>query len=443
MTKIKDLSLEELYSRKITGVVEKTILEKEDFSKKASLWCEKVCKLKCKNPPVKEMFYTSEVDVLIIQDFNAFDEVKFHKSGAAIELKHKDIIRLIADKTLQNTPTGVDLYKGKPFGEENPFSYSITNLLKCQVQGADIVKGKAPTDTILNKCRPYLLEEIKQRKPKVIISLNTAVTKALGLAKSNYRDCGDIVSYNGIPVVITLHPRILLMLRQNSTGAAWGPDFYSVIEKDFIKASYILKRSLKVPDLDKAIEEAKKQIHIARSIKDVEEFCKILFIHGRSGKILSFDTETTGLDPWAPDAKIILMQFGFRNPTTNIIDVYVFPMWHRNNTWYNAGDAWEFIKPILLNRLIAKVGHNIKFDILYVEVTLGIRIVGRVSDTMLLLHAINSGLQGMYGLKRAVGNWLPDSELQGYEDKLPRLTKKGIEDGIEGNEENIEDGASN
>lgn len=431
MAKINDMSLLELYDRKITSSVEKVILQKEDFSKKAASWCEKVCKLKCKNPPVKEMFYTSEVDVLIIQDFNAFDETKFHRSGAVIEAKHKAIIRLIADKTLQDTPTGKD---------KKPFSYSITNLLKCQLQGEDIVKGKAPTDTILTKCRPYLLEEIRQRKPKVIISLNTAVTKALGLAKSNYRDCGDIVNYNGIPVVITLHPRILLMLRQNSTGAAWGPDFYSVIEKDFVKAALILKGFLKVPDLDKAIEEAKKQIHIARSIKDVEEFCKILFTQGgMKARILSFDTETTGLDPWALDAEIITMQFGFRNTTTNKIDVYVFPMWHRNNTWYNAEDAWGFIKPILLNRHIAKVGHNFKFDILYVEVTLGIRIVGKISDTMLLLHAINSGLQGMYGLKRAVGNWLPDSELQGYEDKLPRLTKKGIEDGITRDSEETEE----
>lgn len=430
MAKLNELSLRELYDRKITSTVEKVIMLKEDFSVRSTNWCQKVCKLNCKNPPVASMFDSSIVDVLIIQDFNAFDEPKFKKSGAAIERKHKAIIQYVASSTLAY------LNDNK---EKVHFTYAVTNLLKCPISGLDIKKGKAPVDTVLSKCKPYLLEEIRRRKPKLIISLNTVVTKALGFKQSNYRDCGDILDYGGTPVIITLHPRILLMLRQNSSGAAWGPDFYSVIERDFVKAAWMLRGGLKIPNLDEAIEKAKRQIHIARSLDDVKTFCKILTEVGLDGYVESFDTETTGLDPFAPDAKIICMQFGFRNSETGLVNSYVFPMWHRNNSWYNAGDAWEFIKPILLNDTIKKVGHNIKFDMLFVEVILGIRIRGVLFDTMLLLHAINSGLQGMYGLKRAVGNWLPDSGLQGYEDKLPKLTKQGKEDGSAGDNEEEEE----
>ena len=430
MAKLKDMSLPELYNRKITGSVEKVILNKEDFKTVAPMWCEKVCKLQCKNPPTGGIFRSTPIDVLIIQDFSAFDEVKFRKKGAMIERKHKDIIKFIASRTLGSINT---------HGERFNYSFEVTDLLKCQVQGADIKKGKGPTDTILAKCRPYLLEEIRQRKPKVIISLNTAVTKALGIKKTNYRDCGDIVEYEGIPLLLTLHPRVLLMLRQNASGQAWGPDFYSIIERDFVKAAWILRGGLSVPNLDKSIDRVKEQIHIARNIEDVKKFCEVITEKGLSGCVSSFDTETTGLDPFATDAKIICMQFGFRNTETGKIDVYVFPMWHRNNIWYNPRIAWGFIGPIIVDDRIKKVGHNIKFDMLYVEVTLGVRIRGVLFDTMLLLHAINSGLQGMYGLKRAVGNWLPDSGLQGYEDKLPRLTRRGIEeDGITGNEEETE-----
>lgn len=418
MAKLHDMSLPDLYDRNITSSVEKVILEKENFKVKAASWCEKVCRLQCKNPPTGEMFRSTTTDVLIIQDFSAFDEVKFRKKGAIIERKHKDIIKFIAHRTLGSLNTQ---------GERSNYSFEVTDLLKCQVQGTDIKKGKGPTDTLLAKCRPYLLEEIRQRKPKIIISLNTAVTKALGIKKTNYRDCGDIVEYEGIPLVLTLHPRILLMLRQNSSGQAWGPDFYSIIERDFVKAAWILRGGLKVPNLDKAIERVKPQIHVARSLEDVKIFCKILTKAGYNGSVQSFDTETNTLDPFAPDAKIILMQFGFRNEQTGLIDVYVFPIWHRNNTWYDPRLAWDFVGPILADEKIKKVGHNIKFDMLMVEVILGIRIRGVLFDTMLLLHAINSGLQGMYGLKRAVGNWLPDSGLQGYEDKLPRLTKRGGE----------------
>jgi hypothetical protein len=430
MAKLHDMSLPDLYDRKVTSSVEKVILEKENFKVNAPLWCNNVCKLQCKNPPIGEMFKSTPVDVLIIQDFSAFDEVKFRKKGAMIERKHKDIIKAIAHRTL-----------GYMDGQDKRVNYTfeVTDLLKCQVQGTDIKKGKGPTDTILAKCRPYLLEEIRQRKPKIIISLNTAVTKALGIKKTNYRDCGDIVEYEGIPLVLTLHPRILLMLRQNASGQAWGPDFYSIIERDFVKAAWILRGGLKVPNLDAAIEEAKRRIFIARSIEDVEKFCDIIIAAAEIGSVLSFDTETNTLDPFAPDAKIICMQFGFRNVETGKINSYVFPMWHKGNEWYDPKRAWGFIGPILVDERYKKVGHNIKFDMLMVEVILGIRIRGVLFDTMLLLHAINSGLQGMFGLKRAVGNWLPDSELQGYEDKLPRLTRRGNEDGITGNGEEAEE----
>ena len=426
MAKISDMSLQELYDRKITGAVEKGILEKENFSVKAENWCSKVCKLSCKNPPSGAMFPNNEVDILIIQDVSAFDEPKFRKRGADIEKKHREILSHIASKTLYKT-------------DGSKYTLAMTNLLKCNLGQADIKKGKAPTDTVLMKCRPYLLEEIRIRKPKLIISLSKAATNAMGFKKSNYRGCGDIVEFNGIPVVLTLHPKVLVMLRQNASGAAWGPDFYSIIERDFLKACLILRGEFSVPNLDAAIENAKGRIHIARSMKDVEEFCKIITEVGLLGQIESFDTETTGLDPFHKDAKIICMQFGFRNPKTMAIESYVFPMWHRDNKWYNASMAWEMIWPILRNKKIKKVGHNMKFDMLYVEATLGLRIEGVLFDTMLLMHAINSGLQGLYGLKRAVGNWLPDSGLQGYEDKLPGLTKtKKEEDGTEGNDEEEE-----
>lgn len=414
MSKLTQISLDELYSRKITSSVEAAILSKDDFSKQSPNWCEKVCKLNCKNPPQgQNIFLRSEVDVLIIQDYKAFDEPKFRKAGALIEQKHLQVIQHLALQTLRNS-------------EGSPLSYSVTSLLKCQLQPADLKKGKAPSDTYLQKCRPYLLEEIRTRKPKVIISLSTSATKALGLKKhSNYTNRGEITATpEGIPLVITGHPRVLLMLRQNSSGKMWGPDFYSVILKDFEKAAALVNGTLRVPNLEEAIERAKKRIHIARSLKDVESFVTLLQEQGLKGKILSYDTETTGLDPYAPDAKLITVQFGVRSSADDKIDAYVFPLWHRNNIWYNPDEAWEKIIPILTSPDIKKIGHNVKFDIIYPAVTTGVRVKGVLFDTMLMLHAINSGLQGMYGLKRAVHDWIPESELGNYEDKLPKLTKQ-------------------
>lgn len=418
------MTLEELYSRKITKTVENIIIPKEDFSKIAPNWCDKVCKLKCKTPSKLNLNFPIDnkpTDILIIQDSKSFDDVRFNKSGSKIEQTMLGVIRYIA---------------GSVFPSEE-ITYRITSLLKCGISRADISKGKGPSETVLLKCRPYILEEIDRLKPKVIISLNTSVSKALGIGKTNSTNRGELAYYNDIPVVVTLHPRILTMLRQNSTGAFWGPDFYSVIVKDFTKALRLIRGELRVPDLDAAIERAKKQITVARSLPEVITLVTKLKELGQAGKILSYDTETTGLDPMASTAKLITVQFGYKE-SDGVYKAFVFPMWHRNNIWFNPDEAWVFIREILEDKTIGKIGHNMKFDYLYTWFTTGVKVEKIVFDTMLLLHMINSGIQGMYGLKKAVVDWLPETELTGYEDKLPKLTKLKVE-GVVDDEELEED----
>lgn len=383
---------------------------KEDFSKMSPSWCTKVCRLNCKNPP-RTMFQPQQVDILIIQDFKAFDEPKFRRSGAGIEDKHKEVIAQIAATAFKAT------------ADKPKLTYSVTNLLKCQLQQDDIKKGKAPTDVVLSKCKPYLLQEIASRKPKVIISLSTAVTKALGLKKTNYGNRGEITGN----VVLTLHPRTLLMLRQNSSGKFWGPDFYEIIQRDFKKAAALVRGELRNPDLLGAVAKAKKRIIVCRSLEDVKFQTKFLTEEGLDNNVLSYDTETNTLDPFAPDAKILTMQFGYRD-VFGESQAIVFPMWHKDNRWYNPSEAFKYIEPVLADERIKKVGHHMKFDVLMTAATTGCRIKGVLYDTMLLLHAKDSGTQGNLGLKQAIWDYLPETELGGYEDLLPGLhTEKQIE----------------
>lgn len=405
MAKLEDMSLEDLYARKITSSVEIAIMKKEDFSKKSDNWCNKVCKLNCKNPPSdRTLVPDQQVDVLIIQDHKAFDEPRFKRKARDIESKHGEIINQMAMTAF------------KAVGEFPKLTFALTSLLKCQITKPDIKKGKAPTDTILSKCRPYLLEEIRRRNPKVIISLNTSVTKALGMKKTNYGNRGEIFN----STVFTIHPRTLLMLRQNSSGKFWGPDSYKIIQRDFGKASMLARGQLRNPNLEEAVEKARKDIFIARSLEDVKQFSEKLMSEGLDENVLSYDTETNGLDPYAVDAKIITMQFGFRNVDGGITSL-VFPMWHRENTFYDANEAWKFIEPILSSMDIGKIGHNIKFDILFTYCTTGCRIKNVLYDTMLLMHAKDSGTQGNLGLKQAVWDYLPEMELGGYEGLLPKI----------------------
>lgn len=429
MAKLESLSLEDLYTRKITSSVETAIMLKEDFSKQAPNWCGKVCRLNCKNPPMgTNIVPTGQTDILIIQDYQAFNEPKFKKAGTIVERKHRDVIEQLAQTAFRAKD---DLPK---------LTFSVTNLLKCQLNDVDIKKGKAPTDTVLMKCRPYLLKEIELRKPKVIISLNTAVTKALGLKKTNYGNRGEI--FNN--VIFTLHPRTLLMLRQNSSGKFWGPDFYEIIQRDFHKAAALARGQLRNPDLIGAVARFKGQIQTARSYPQVVSFCNEITNAAKDGRLLSYDTETNTVDPFSPDARILTMQFGFRDDDGKI-QARVIPMWHIKNTFYEPAKAFEVIRPILESPDYGKVGHHMKFDVLMTyKVTERLtgkacRIQGIAYDTMLLLHAKDSGTQGNLGLKQAVWDYLPEMELGGYEDLLPSLsTAKQIEK-LEGEDECIEE----
>jgi uracil-DNA glycosylase family 4 len=426
MAKMSQLPLSDLYAKpKITASVEAAILEKEDFSKISQTYCEKVCRLKCKNPGAVQLLqpsYTSEetnvegeftrkeapVDILIVQDHITPDG-KYTKIRGDQERIQVDILKFICEQA------GL---KG--------LNYMYTTLLKCEPTDADFPNGKAPTSTVIQKCRPYLYEEIKRLKPKVIISLSTSVTKVLGLkGHSNTGNRGEFVETPYGTVVITLHPRVLTMIRQNASGAMWGSDYLGVIVRDFAKAAALARGTLKVKDLQTSIDYfVKERMIFAKSIDDVKEIINRINSLAPNA-VVSYDTETTSLDRYQENAKVITIQFGWRDPDTQKIVAGVIPLWHRENTYYNPDEAWELVKEILLNDR-PKVAHNGKFDILYIQATTGVLVKNTQFDTMLLMHNLDSGTQGCYSLKAAVWDITPDLGFGGYENLLPSLTKQVV-----------------
>lgn len=417
-SKTSDLPLNELYEKKITKSVEVAIQSKEDFSQISPSYCERVCKLKCKRPE-KVSLLKGKVDILIIQD-HAMPRGRFDRTEDASELIQRRIIDFICEKA--------------GFGG---LTYRTVNLLKCFPDTVDTPKGKSPTIAILQKCKPYLMEEIRASEPKVIISLSTAVTKTLGYTKfSNTNNRGEIVGGN---VVITLHPRVLTMIRQNASGKMWGSDYFGVILRDFKKAARIARGELKIIPLEEALELQRANIKVCASLEEVATMVEQINSLPEN-QLISFDTETTGLDPMDKDARILCAQFGWRDVTIDKIVSVVVPLWHRDNTAYDPDVAWKMLVPLLLSPHILKVTQNGKFDYLYVYHTTGVRMQGWELDVMLMNHALSSGEQGCYGLKSAIWDFAPELGIGGYENLLPKLTKtKDIEEDSEEKEEE-EDG---
>lgn len=403
MKKAITLTLQELYnSSKITASVEDAIKAKENFSRVQYEYCNKICKLKCKSFEDVRLD-SSHVDILIVQDHAAIRDG--YKSASRIEDVHKNIIEKLCEIHFSD------------------LTYRLTNALKCQLRDEDLVKGKPPSVVVQSKCHPYLQKEVDSAKPRVIISLGSNATKALGYTKkSNYTNRGEILDGK---VVLTLHPKITTMIRQNSSGAMWGPDYWEVISNDFAKAAKLARGELVIGALLDCVQDHKQNIWVTRSMEDVlVAASEILSLS--SSKVISFDTETTGLDRYADDAKLLCIQFGYKT-AGGVRRAIVIPLWHRENKYYDPNLAWDYVKEILVGPQ-PKIAHNGKYDILYIYETTKVRVKNLMTDTMLALHNLNSGAQGCYGLKVAVWDHLPDLGLSGYEDLLPKLTKPSKEE---------------
>lgn len=407
----KDLPLSDLYAKpKITSAVEAAILSKENFETLSKEYCSKVCQLSCKDNS-KVMLWSKPVDILIIQDHPEI-RGKYDYKDDQRELVNRGIMKTLADKA--------------GFGN---LSYRIINLLKCPNHKDNFPKGKSPSQRILLKCRPYLLAEIQRMKPKVIISLTTTTTKALGLLKhSNTGNRGEIVQSPLGQIVITLHPKALTMIRQNASGAMWSYDYFEVIRRDFEKAARLARGELVMKTLEEGVEAQKEHVAVCSSIEDVKRITEFIKTFRGRG-VVSLDTETTSLDPLSADARLLTIQFGWKTQFCDkqgepIYKACVIPLWHRCNTFYSADEAWELLIPILLDEEIKKVLHNAKFDINFIWHTKKLRLKGLLFDTMLLLHDLDSGAQGTFSLKTAIWDFAPELGIGGYEGLLPRLTKK-------------------
>ena len=92
----------------------------------------------------------------------------------------------------------------------------ICNILKCRPPN-----NRKPTPEESELCKPYLKKQIELVKPKVILCLGlTAAENLLGTKESMGKLRGQVLSYEGVPVMITYHPAALLR-NPNWKRPAW------------------------------------------------------------------------------------------------------------------------------------------------------------------------------------------------------------------------------
>ncbi len=132
---------------------------------------------------------------------------------------------------------------------------------------------------------------------------------------------------------------------------------------------------------------------------------------------IALDLETTGFDPWAPNARIIAMSvsWGEGLAATVLLD-------HKNSPVpeEQRPEVWAHIRRLFACRK-PTIWHNALFDFLWL-LHLKLSFGNFWWDTMLGEHFLNEDAKGFYSLKIVLLNYAP--QFAGYEDELWRLIKE-------------------
>ena len=95
----------------------------------------------------------------------------------------------------------------------------LANILKCRPPG-----NRDPLSSEVDKCEPYLIEQIEMIKPKLIMALGKVSAKILlknEIPMDKMR--GTVYNYHGTPLKVTYHPDSLIR----------NPDFKKFSWEDF------------------------------------------------------------------------------------------------------------------------------------------------------------------------------------------------------------------
>jgi len=261
----------------------------------------------------------------------------------------------------------------------------ISNVCKCRPP-----ENRTPKSTEVKFCLPFLLEEIKEVKPKVICVLGSIALDAILKRKGITRIRGNIfeIEIEGIKVKVipTYHPAYVLRFPEH-------PNYKEELLKD-------IKLVKKVSITDDYKPE--KLAAVYKCVTEEDEIPAILnYINWiKEVKYFSYDIETTGFN-FLKD-KILCMSLSCKMQTAISFTEKLM----MNPIIYKE------LKEILESKEILKMGHNFKFDNKFLK-TYGIEVKLPLFDTMLAHYLIDEN--NPHGLKDLAYRY---TDMGGYDEGI-------------------------
>jgi len=288
----------------------------------------------------------------------------------------------------------------------------ITNLVKCRSIPVEKKPGywedREPNTKEIKACLPYLEEEIKQIKPNVIVLLGNTVSKAI-IGKTNITQIhGNPFLHEGwqITCIPLYHPSYLTR-RRDAEGLK--------ARKDFIEDLKFVKQSAQTPKF-KAKDKQKTHYIVCDTLPKITKALKRL----NSVPEFAFDIETTGLK--ADKDRPLCLSFSWAEATGIVIPIWD---WQKEELWSQEDLAYikSNLKLVMENPNIKKIGHNISFDIFFLNKKWGWDIQGAYFDTMFAYYLLDQDRKGSQRLHDLA--WIY-TDMGGYDDKVKADRENGF-----------------
>jgi uracil-DNA glycosylase family 4 len=249
----------------------------------------------------------------------------------------------------------------------------FTNVVRCRPPD-----NRTPTVAEIKYCSQFLVDELIDYQPKVVVLLgNTPLKAVLGLDKiSSYQGQGAI-ERDGIKYVPAYHPAYIL---RNNNMEDWLKSFQDIIE------------ALEGDAANKAAD-AHYQYLYPETIEELEQMRDELL--SDPDELIACDIESISLRIAQPDNKIITIAFA------NSSKAWSFPIDHKDS-WLDEIEYDQIIN--ILYEILTKgkiIGHNIKFDCKMIRHFLDIDFVP-TGDTIQLSRLVSPDALE-HGLKRLAG----------------------------------------
>lgn len=314
-------------------------------------------------------------------------------------------------------------------------------VTRCAVRG-----HKRPNlSTKAQWCRYHVVQDLRLHPPKLIMPFGTVPLGALSHKSNAQTWQGKILTYRGWPDDWLTEPKFMLprmsIRGDGSTDVGhplFGPLNLSRTLLFPLQSPYMIVAAQN-PRLREQWENtilsgvalAKSGVEPLQYILDHyyistnPEEIKQWMLHLAQdipGTDISFDTETTGLKPYAKGSKIVFMMFRWDDPDTGEPRSIGFP-WD-----YAESELAPYIAeltPYILEALYASniAGHNLTFDMLFVAATLKGCDINRLApkglwDTWHMAYTSKQD-SGRLGLERITYDYAP--HLAGYEEDMTLL----------------------